>query len=288
MLHAPPSTLHAARFTTLLLVALFLAPGPWANSLLAEAPPQATVPFELLKTKHMAIQIKINGKGPYRVIFDTGAPVMLLNTKIAKESGLVAKNATPPLFSPFGGVGQVKIKTLEIGSLKAEDVPAMVMDHPTVELINKFLGPIEGIVGFPFFARYKMTLDYQARQLTFVPNGFDPPDALQTLMAAVMSLADEPRPKVLAPAAQWGLVFRKEAKDDQPGVTIQEVLAGSAAQKAGLRSGDRLLTLDGRWTDSLADAYLAAGFVKPGTDAKVTIKRDQQEIELTVQPRSGL
>src|SRR5207302_5303192 len=35
----------------------------------------ATVPFELLETKHMAVKIKLNGKGPYRVIFDTGAPV---------------------------------------------------------------------------------------------------------------------------------------------------------------------------------------------------------------------
>ena len=45
----------------------------------------------------------------------------------------------------------------------------MVMDHPTVEAISKTVGPIDGIVGFPFFARYRMTLDYQAKKLTFVP-----------------------------------------------------------------------------------------------------------------------
>ena len=33
-----------------------------------------TVPFELLKTRHIVVSIKINGKGPYRVIFDTGSP----------------------------------------------------------------------------------------------------------------------------------------------------------------------------------------------------------------------
>src|SRR5207245_1874658 len=40
-----------------------------------------TVPFELLKTGHMAIMVKINGKGPYKVIFDTGAPVSQINNK---------------------------------------------------------------------------------------------------------------------------------------------------------------------------------------------------------------
>ncbi len=104
-----------------------------------DKPKPATVPFELLKTMHMVIQIKINGKGPYRVIFDTGAPVMLLNTKVARESGLLAKNSKPTLLSLWGNMGQVNIKDLEIGALKVADVPVIVLDHPTVELINKFL-----------------------------------------------------------------------------------------------------------------------------------------------------
>ena len=47
----------------------------------------AVVPFELLKTKHITLDIKVNGKGPYRVIFDTGAPMTVLNNKLAKEAG---------------------------------------------------------------------------------------------------------------------------------------------------------------------------------------------------------
>lgn len=262
-----------------------------ATAVHAEAPASKAVevPFDLLKTKHMVIQIKVNGKGPYRVIFDTGAPVMLLNTKVGRESGLLRKNSRAPLFSLFGSVGQTKIHTLEIGGLKVENVPVMVMDHPTVEVISKFLGPIEGIVGFPFFARYKMTLDYQAKKLTFVPNGFEPPDALESLTKAVTALMeDNPKPKILAPAAQWGLVLRKGKDDQEAGVTIRDVLPGSAAAAAGLKAGDRLLTLDGRWTDSVADAYFAAGHVKPGTLAPVVVQRDGKEVALTVQPRAGL
>ena len=249
-----------------------------------------SVPFELLKTKHIAVKIKVNGQGPYRVIFDTGAPVLLLNNKVARASGVLDKNTRPPLFSLFGASGEAKIKTLEIGDLKAKDVPTVVMDHPTLELVSKFLGPIDGIVGFPFFARYRTTIDYQAKQLTFVPNGFEPPDVMKMIMETVMSMAgDKPRPpKVLNPAAQWGILLDKDRADAEEGVTIKEVLPGSPAAQAGLQTGDRLLTLDSRWTDSVADAFQAAMQVKPGKDAVVLIRRTGHEMEFTIKPQPGL
>jgi hypothetical protein len=208
---------------------------------------------------------------------------------VARESGLL-KDMPKPAFTLFGNMGQVKIKSLEVGDLKAEDTTAIVMDHPTVEAISKALGPIEGIIGFPFFARYKMTLDYQAKQMTFVPNGYEPPDVMQALMATVMAMYSnkKPEPKVLAPAAQWGLVVQKEAGDDVAGVTIKEVRTGSAADAAGLKVGDRLLVLDSRWTDTVADTYAAAGYVKPGTAVTVRVKREGKELELTVKPTAGL
>ena len=95
-------------------------------------------------------------------------------------------------------------------------------------------------------------------------------------------------PKVLAPAAQWGMIAAKEAGDEEAGVTIKDVLAGSPAAAAGLKAGDRLLTLDGRWTDSLVDLYTAAGYVKPGATAPVVVKRDGKEMTLKVKPVAGL
>jgi hypothetical protein len=244
------------------------------------------VPFDLLITKHIVVNVKINGKGPYRVIFDTGAPVTLINTKTAKASGLLSKNGAKSSFSLFGPVAQAKIKSLELGDLKAENVPAIVMDHPTVEIVSQVLGPVEGIIGFPFFARYKMTLDYQAKEMTFVPNDFEPTDIMQAMMLALMT-RDKPAAKTLAAAGLWGfLLDRKD--DDEAGMPIKQVLPGSAAAKAGLKDGDRLLTLDDRWTDTLADCYSAASYIKPGAEAKIVIKRDGKEMLLVVKPESGL
>ena len=244
------------------------------------------VPFELLPSGHMTVMVKVNNKGPYKLIFDTGAPMLLVNNKLALDAGVIKEKKT----GFFGNQGAVTIKSLEVGTRKAENIPAMVMDHPTVEAISKVYGPIDGIVGFPFFARFKMTLDYQAKTLTFVPNGFDPPDVMKGMEAAIMDMASgkPKRPLVLAPAAQWGLVTAKETRDEEPGVDIKMVLPGGPAAAAGLKAGDRLLTLDGRWTDSVADVYAAAGFVKPGTTVSVKVQREGKELILKVKPTSGL
>src|SRR5262249_47266700 len=135
----------------------------------------AVVPFEILATRHLAVKIKINGKGPYRVIFDTGAPVSLIDTKIAKEAGVIGEKVKPGF---FGMAGEQKVDKLELGELKVENIRVIVMDHPALTAVSKVLGPVDGILGFPFFARFRMTLDYQAIQLTFVPTDYQPADVM--------------------------------------------------------------------------------------------------------------
>jgi hypothetical protein len=270
------------------LVALFLAGPVLAEESTPARPPgkAAPVPFELLKTGHMAVMVKINGKGPYRLIFDTGAPITLLTNKVAREAGLT-KGRSRPTFSLFGTMGEVKVKTMEIGGQKAEDLDAIVMDHPAVAAMAQALGPLEGIVGFPFFARFKMTLDYQAKTMTFEPNGYKPTNVMDSMLRAMLAGSSN-RVKVLDPSTQWGMVAGKAIGDEEPGVTIKQVLPGSPMAAGGLKVGDRLLTLDGRWTDSLKDLFSAAEYVKPGTTVPLKVKRGDRELTLEVTPIAGL
>jgi len=270
---------------------------PLLRPALADEPKKETTPkdpaktqFELLKSGHMAVQVKINGKGPFRLVFDTGAPMMLVTTRLAKEAGLIKKDAKPAAFGIFNVMGApVPIKEFEMGGLKAHDVTTMVMDHPTVAAMESFFGRIDGIVGFPFFARYRMTIDYQAKEMTFVPVDFKPTNIFESLMGILMAdPAERSAPKILAPAAQWGLVADKGTQDDDPGIDVRHVLKGGAAEKAGLQAGDRLITLDGRWTDTVVDLYEAASHVKPGKTVPLKIKRDGKEMTLKVTPTSGL
>ncbi|MDW8243174.1 MAG: aspartyl protease family protein, partial [Thermogemmata sp.] len=230
---------------------------------------------------------KVNGKGPYRLVFDTGAPMNLVSNKLAREAGLLKKNERP-LLPLFGMGGPKTIETLEIGTAKLHHVPAVVMDHPTVGAMARVLGPIEGIIGFPFFARYKTTIDYQKRELTLVPNGYEPKDVMQGMMERLMNPPKgKPEPRILAPAALWGFEVAKGTDDNQEGVTVVRVLPGSPAAEGGLRAGDRLLTLDDRWTDSVDDVYAAAEVIPPGRAVKLLIRRDEQQLRLTVTPRLG-
>ncbi len=274
---------------------LFVLAGPAVH---ADAPPKidapvkaVVVPFDLLPSGHMAVMAKVNGEGPYRLIFDTGAPILLLDNKVANAAGLL-KDVPAPLFTVFGSRGEVKVKELQVGDEAVKDLTAIVMDHPTVQAISdafekKLGGPIDGIVGYPFFARFKMTLDYQAKTVTLVPNGYNPPNVMEAMMTAILASSSD-EPKVLAPAAEWGVVAEKDAKDAEAGVNVKTVLAGSPAEAAGLKAGDRVLTVDGRWTDTLVDLYTAAGYVKPGATVPVVVQRDGKEKTLKVKPASGL
>ena len=48
-----------------------------------------------------------------------------------------------------------------------------------------------------------------------------------------------------------------------------------------------MLTIDGRWTDSLGDAHVAVSLVKPGRKADVTLTRDGKPMTLSIKPVVG-
>jgi hypothetical protein len=275
------------------VAALFAAAAPG----LAQAPKAEaeaiTVPFELLPSRHMLLDVKINGKGPYKLIFDTGAPLNLVNSRVGKDSGAIKrkKGGGGFGFGLFGGVSQVEVDKLQVGDVTAADLPAVIMDHPTVATISNAFedeyGKIEGIIGFPFFARYATTVDYQKKELILKPTDYKPADTLDALMKNLMSAGDrQGKPRVVGAAGLWGFSVRA-ADDDGPGVMVREVFKDSPAAEAGLKPGDRMLTLDGRWTDTVADAYLAASLVRPGRTAAVVVERDGKQVTLKVTPAKG-
>ena len=147
---------------------------------------------------------------------------------------------------------------------------------------------IEGILGFTFYARYKMSIDYEKKLITFEPNNYVPSNAMETMierMTAPKSV--RMAPSILAPAGILGLKVEKAKDDEAAGVTIKDVMPGTPAASAGFKEGDRLLTLDGRWTDSVADTYAAAAQVRPGLPASAQVLRGKEKLTLKVTIRGG-
>ncbi len=247
------------------------------------------VPFELIQTQHMVVKVKVNGKGPYRLVFDTGAPDSLVSSKIANEAEIFGKGKKKVSGGLFGGGGQAKIKEIELGEMKAENITAMVLDHPTVQAISSVVGPLDGILGFTFYARYKMSIDYEKKLITFEPNTYKPGNVMEAMMARMMAPKSvREAPRILAPAGMLGLKVEKGKDDSGAGVLVKEVMPESPAAKAGLKTGDRLLTLDGRWTDTVADTYIAAGHLRTGVPTTAFVLRGKEALKLNITVRAGL
>src|SRR6478609_7384676 len=69
--------------------------------------PAVQVPYRLTLTNHVLVRAKINGKGPFNFILDTGAPALFLAKKVADKVGATADGrgwATFDRFEVEGGV----------------------------------------------------------------------------------------------------------------------------------------------------------------------------------------
>jgi PDZ domain/Aspartyl protease len=258
---------------------------PAAAQAKAKARP-AVVPFEMLPTNHMVVTARINGKGPYRLIFDLGAPITLLSNRASEAAGVV--DADAPRAFLFGMRGEAEIAKLEAGGLTAAKLPVIVFDHPVLQALGDMLGRrIDGIMGFTLFARYKTTIDYQTRRMTFEPVDYEVRDLLKELPDRMLGpkVAKE---RVLAPLGVWGIRLGHPTGGlDAPGVPVAAVDDDSPARRGGLAPGDVITTLDGRWTASIADVFAAAADAEPGRPAEVVILRDGKEMTLTVTPADG-
>src|SRR5438067_12531285 len=88
------------RFRIICLAFLTAAP-------LSAAEPPIMVPYRLTKTQHVLVRAKINGKGPFNFILDTGAPVLFVSKKTADAAGVTATNRGSATFDRFDVEGGV-------------------------------------------------------------------------------------------------------------------------------------------------------------------------------------
>jgi hypothetical protein len=228
------------------------------------------VDMELLKSRHIGVQVKINGEGPFRVIFDTGSPVTLISPKIAKKAGV--KSA--------GIMGMSKVDTLEIGGLKAEDVSVMVFDHPTVKQLSAVDDGLEGIIGFSFYSRYNLVIDYKESKLSFTPCSYKAQDVMAKMQQKLMGGRNQ---KQVTPRQ---VVLGITLEDEKPVIT--SVAPGSAAEAAGLKSGDTITLLDARWVEKSSDIYEIASTLPAGDTVTVNVIREGKEVEVNLKLRKGL
>jgi S1-C subfamily serine protease len=89
------------------------------------------------------------------------------------------------------------------------------------------------------------------------------------------------RPPAGFPDARFGFV--SDVTDIKDGVLVTEVTADSAAAKAGLKKGDRLVALAGESILDAATYFTMLRSFQPGETVLLTVSRDGKELELPVQ-----
>lgn len=144
---------------------LFAMPGPPpADYRFAKGASSTELPFRLINN-HIYLDVRLNGKGPYRLLFDSGGANVVTPT-LAAELGLEPEGALQGrgVGEQSEDVGLVKVETLSVGDVTLDDQVFAVFP---LEPFSDVEGvPQYGLVGYEVFKRFVVRLDYENSRIT--------------------------------------------------------------------------------------------------------------------------
>jgi hypothetical protein len=248
------------------------------------------VPYRLTSTNHVLVRAKINGKGPYNFIIDTGAPSLFVATAVCRKLGVEA-----------GADGWGTFDRFEIeGGVVIEKARGRIEDPFQLEGMNG-LGlagvQLQGMIGYNILARNRVTFDFTKNKMAWQPLDFKPPppqglggqsapgglDALGSVMKVVGAfLGKKPEPEIVL-RGYLGVSL----KDDADKVVVQRVLEGSPAAQAGMKPGDQISALQDHSLASPAEFRRRMARLGSNEAARLTVLRDGSTRTLEIKPGKG-
>lgn len=166
--------INYARFRTCLCLSLLLPMSLLAQDHSAAMELRHNMPF---------VRVMVNGKGPFTFSIDTGTGGEALVTPALIQQLNLPVVGKIEIGDPSGlnkkEVPTVKLQALEVAGVAFKDVQAAQYEPSPRE------GQIDGILGFPLFAKYLLTLDYPQQRLTLATGALTP-DAEKTVIAFTM------------------------------------------------------------------------------------------------------
>jgi hypothetical protein len=121
---------------------------------------------------HVYVEASINDAPPALFILDTGASVNVLTPQAAKSLGVAARgnlNAT--------GVGEAQvdvalatIPSVRVGPARLRNQLFAIIPLPSITATRDGIAqPIAGLLGYDFFRRMRVTIDYAGHRVTLAP-----------------------------------------------------------------------------------------------------------------------
>lgn len=115
------------------------------------------------------VEAKLNGKGPFNLLVDTGATKTVVTKQIGQIFGL-HKNVCgekKALSGSFAGTTMTlsKVESIQIGQAKSTGVEVGVQD---LEPLCRGVGePLDGVLGYTFMKDYRVTINYPQQGISF-------------------------------------------------------------------------------------------------------------------------
>jgi hypothetical protein len=251
------------------------------------------VPYRLTVPKHILVRARLNGKGPYNFLLDTGAPALFVAVKVGKKIGIKVDKNGWATFDTFEIEGGVKMKKV----LGRVETPFQLEGMNGLGLAGV---EVHGLIGYNVLARYKMEIDFARSKMVWTPLDFKPPDplglrgkggsatpgleAMGTIMKMLGGvLGAKATPKV---ALRGFLGLTVADGDEYP--TVKAVLAKGPADKAGIKVGDTITRLNDRGVYDRADVYREALKLRAGDTIKATVLRNKEKMEVSITVGGGI
>jgi hypothetical protein len=326
-----------SRWPVLALFALLLAPPLWAGGQKSADEQSAGakaegkvyhVPYRLTDTQHILVRAKINGKGPFNFIVDTGAPLLYVAEPVAKKIGLPIpkrksaekkdadkkdvekkdvdkKDSEKKGSEKKGRVGAVTLDRFEIeGGVVQSKIKCIVETPFQLTGMNAFgmAGEeLHGMIGYTVLAHYKMEIDFTRDKMVWTQLNYKPAQPVP------LGLKDQdPGQKQLEELGGFmkAMAFLMGKKPGPPPlprgflgvelsekkgvVTVRKVLKKTPAAEAGLLKGDCIREVQGEAVKTSADVLRLTARVTAGQTVRLTIQRGEDTKEITVTAGEGL
>jgi hypothetical protein len=234
------------------------------------------------------MRARVNGRGPYNFILDTGAPALFISTDVAREVGLQVENdwANVDRFEFEGGPVARGVRTRVDDPFQLIGMNAMGMPGQT----------LHGVIGYNLAARYRIAIDLTRRYMLWTALGFAPPeppagfslsdiqdenamrqaaasaDSMEQLVrmaGSMVSALGGGRDRATLPRGYLGI----EVEPLEGRLVVVAAHEGSPAAVAGLRAGDVVVEFGGRPTGELETLMEAAAQIVAGDRVEIAIDR---------------